>query len=65
MPVGVVKTRSDEKKWKKAKAITRKQYGETKWPVVMKIFQSMKKKAHQELLEKAASSIIIHEMFEG
>jgi hypothetical protein len=43
MPVGVVKTKTDHKKWKKAKDIVEKQHGEMRWPLVMHIFKQMTK----------------------
>lgn len=49
MPAGSVKTQADEVKWKRAKRLTRKQYGgiesKNKWPVVQSIYQNMKKSA--------------------
>lgn len=42
MPVGVVKTKADEKKWERAKKACKEQYGKVKYPVVMTIFQNMK-----------------------
>lgn len=45
MPKGVVKTKADEKKWKKAKkAVGSKYKGKTKWKVVNSVFQKMKGK---------------------
>jgi len=49
MPVNVVHSAADEAKWKRAKKIVRKQYGgvesKGKFPVVMHIYQNMKKHA--------------------
>lgn len=45
MPKGLVKTKSDEKKWNKAKKAVGNRYkGKSKWKVVNSIYQKMKKK---------------------
>jgi len=46
---GFVKTPADEKKWKNAKEIVKKQYGTVKWPIVTHIFKQMKKSSLQKL----------------
>jgi hypothetical protein len=44
MPVNVVKSKSDEGRWTKAKkAVGGKYKGKSKWKVVMHVFQNMKK----------------------
>lgn len=45
MPKNLIKTKADEKKWKKAKkAVGNKYKGETKWKVINSVFQKMKGK---------------------
>lgn len=41
MPKGIVKTKSQEKKWEKAKAIAEKQGKGQRWPLIMHIFKQM------------------------
>jgi len=57
MPVGVIKTKADHKKWKKAKKIVEEQHGEIRWPLVMHIYQQMAKddepKDKNVLIERA------------
>jgi len=59
MPVGVVKTKAQHKKWKKAKKIVEEQHGEMRWPLVMHIFQQMSKEEKPDknvLIERALES---------
>lgn len=60
MPVGVVKTKAQHKKWKKAKKIVEKQHGDMRWPLVMHIFQQMSKEEEKPdknvLIERALAS---------
>ena len=44
MPIGAVKGKRQEKYWERAKNIVRKQYGQERWPLIMRIFQNIKKK---------------------
>mgnify|MGYP001241718506 CR=1 FL=1 len=45
MPKGVVKTKADELKWKRAKKAVGKKYkGKSKWKVVNSIYQKMRSK---------------------
>jgi hypothetical protein len=45
MPKGVVKTKSDEAKWSKAKkAVGNKYKGKSKWKVIMSVYKNMKGK---------------------
>jgi len=50
MPKGVVKSKSDEKKWSKAKKAAKgyKKGSTTYWKVVMHIYQNMKKKKRKK-----------------
>ena len=55
MPANVVKTQADERRWERAKRITKKEYGgiesKGKWPVVMKIFKNIKKGEQEKKAE--------------
>lgn len=52
MPTNVVKNKADEKKWKKAKKIVAEQGQSERWPLVMHIFQGMKKDEDKKDLPK-------------
>lgn len=51
MPVGVVETPADEKRWDKAKKIVKEQHGEMRWPLVMHIFKQMSKAEPFKVIE--------------
>lgn len=43
MPASVVRSKRDEADWERAKRLSIRQYGEIRYPVVMTIFQNMKR----------------------
>jgi len=48
MPSNIIKTPADEKRWRKAKEAAAKQGQAEKWPLVMHIFQQMKKEEESQ-----------------
>jgi hypothetical protein len=50
MPVGVVKTERDEKKWEQAKEIVAKQGKAGSWGLVMRIYQQLSKSQDEKLV---------------
>jgi len=57
MPANIVKSKSDEKKWNEAKAIAKSQGKSNKWPLVMHIYQNMKKASINDPYTKIAMDI--------
>jgi len=57
MPVSAVKSKSDERAWKRAKLAVRKQYPDAKgkryWRLVMSLYQKMRGKTSESDLDKA------------
>jgi hypothetical protein len=74
MPVGVVKSPADEKKWERAKEAAAKEGKGQRWPLVMHIFQNMKKaddgedhnvKIERALAAQGKKTTIPHEFHEA
>lgn len=58
MPANVVKSKDDETKWEKAKAIAAEQGKSEKWPLIMHIYQNMKENEYNEFISKIVEGIL-------
>ena len=58
MPVSVVKSKADEGKWTKAKAIAAREGKAKKWPLIMHIYQNMKEDEYQELVNGIVENLL-------
>ena len=58
MPSNSVKTKSDEAKWNRAKAIAAEQGKTEKWPLIMHIYQNMKEDEYTALVNSIVENIL-------